>query len=100
SFESAFAAFRSAGFDVSSTYAAVKATIVAVLGVVLEDTAPLRTRTEPTDLEQLPIERFPHIHAMSRVARKADTFTYLVEALIAGFAASRKRRSRPKAAST
>lgn len=99
SFEAAFGAFRSAGFDAASAYSAVKATIVAVLGFVLEDTVPARNTNAPqTDLGQLPIERFPQVHAMSRVAGKADTFTYLVEALIAGFAASRKARTRRKAA--
>ena len=90
-FEAGFAAFRAAGFDVPATYSAVKATIVAVLGHVLEDTVPARNRAAMrTDLGQLPIERFPQVHAMSRVAGKADTFSYLVDALIAGFAASKK----------
>lgn len=96
SFEAALAAFRSAGFDVTSAYSAVKATIVAVLGFVLEDTVPARSKkATTTDVGRLPIGRFPQVHAVSRVAGKADTFTYLVEALIAGFAASRKARTRP-----
>ena len=97
-FESAFAAFRSAGFDASSTYGAVKATVVAVLGYMLEDTLPARRKDAArTDLRDLPVERFPQVHAMSRVVGKTDTFAYLVEALIAGFAATRKgRRGRRK----
>ena len=98
--EAGFAAFRAGGFDVSSTYSAVKATIVAVLGHVLEDTVPARNKkVARTEISQLPIERFPNAHAMNRVAGKTDTFAYLVEALIAGFAASKKGTGRRKAAS-
>jgi AcrR family transcriptional regulator len=94
-FESAFGAFRAAGFDAASTYAAVKATVVAVLGHVLEDTVPQRARrVAKSNIGALPIERFPNAHAVSRVAGKTDTFGYLVEALIAGFEATRKRRPR------
>jgi len=96
-FESGFAAFRSAGFNATSTYNAVKATVVAVLGHVLEDTLPARRKKAVrTDIRDLPVERFPQVHAMSRVAGKTDTFGYLVAALIAGFAATKKGRARRK----
>jgi AcrR family transcriptional regulator len=98
-FESGFAAFRSAGFDASSTYGAVKATVVSVLGHVLEDTVPERNRkVARTNIGELPIERFPNVHAISRVAGKTDTFAYLVEALIAGFESAKKTGPRRKAA--
>ncbi len=98
--EAGFAAFRAAGFDVRSTYSAVKAVTVSVLGHVLEDSVPQRIRKEArTDIHELPIERFPNAHALNRVAATTDTFGYLVEALIAGFEATRKtgkrRKSRP-----
>jgi len=94
--EAGFAAFRAAGFDVVSTYSAVKAVTLAVLGHVLEDTVPARNRkVARTDVAALPVERFPNAHAMNRVAAKADTFDFLVESLIAGFDATRKRR-RPR----
>jgi AcrR family transcriptional regulator len=97
-FEAGFAAFRSAGFDVASTHSAVKATVVAVLGHVLEDTVPARNRkVVRTNVGQLPVERFPNVHAINRVAGKTDTFGYLVEALIVGFAAAKKSHSRRKA---
>lgn len=97
-FESGFAAFRSAGFDAPSTYGAVKATVVSVLGHVLEDTVPERNRkVARTNIGELPIERFPNVHAISRVAGKTDTFVYLVEALIAGFAAAKKSGPRGNA---
>jgi AcrR family transcriptional regulator len=99
-FEAGFAAFRAGGFDAGRTYAAVKATVVAVLGHVLEDAVPARSRQPAkTDIRELPIERFPNVHTINRVAGKTDTFGYLVEALIAGFEASRKPRARRRPAS-
>ena len=38
--EAGFAAFRAAGFDVQTTYSAVKSVILSVLGHLLEDTMP------------------------------------------------------------
>lgn len=96
--EAGFAAFRAAGFNVPTTYSAVKAVTVAVLGHVLEDTVPARSRKAArTEIGELPIERFPNAHAVNRVAGKTDTFGYLVEALLVGIAASRKGRARRKA---
>ncbi|HWN06983.1 MAG TPA: TetR/AcrR family transcriptional regulator C-terminal domain-containing protein [Steroidobacteraceae bacterium] len=96
-FESAFAAFRSAGFDAASTYNAVKATVVAILGYMLEDTLPARRKgAVRTDIRDLPVERFPQVHAMNRVAGKTDPFAYLVEVLITGLAASKKSKPRRK----
>lgn len=87
-FEAAFEAFRKAGFDAVSTYSAVKATIVAVLGLVLDDMGRVRSRGQRTDLSELPIERFPRFHEIDRVTAEADTFGYVIEVLIAGFAAN------------
>jgi AcrR family transcriptional regulator len=100
-FESAFAAFRSAGFDTTTTYNAVKSAVVVVLGFMLEDTLAVRRKVAVrTDLRELPIERFPNLHAMNRVAARADSFAYLVDALVAGIAASRKARTPRKRASS
>jgi AcrR family transcriptional regulator len=93
-FEAAFAAFRTGGFDAISAYSAVKGTVVAVLGLMLEETIRVRSGLDRTDVSQLPAERFPRVHEVARVADDADTFAYLVEVLIDGFAASlRARRS-------
>ena len=92
--EAGFAAFRAAGFDVRTTYSAVKAVTVSVLGHVLEDTVPQPNRKAArTDIRELPIERFPHAHAANRVAGTTDTFGYLVETLITGIDASRQSRA-------
>jgi len=98
--EAGFAAFRAAGFDVATTYSAVKAVTLSVLGHVLEDTVPQRNRKAArTNIRELPIERFPNAHALNRVAGRTDTFGYLVEALIVGIEATRKGRRRRKTAS-
>jgi AcrR family transcriptional regulator len=98
--EAGFAAFRAAGFDVPTTYSAVKAVTLSVLGHVLEDTVPQRNRRAArTNIRELPVERFPNAHALNRVAGKTDTFGYLIDALVAGIAASKKPRPRHRAVS-
>jgi AcrR family transcriptional regulator len=88
-FEAAFSAFRSAGFDAVSAYGAVKATTIAVLGFILEERTPSRASRTRTDLSELTIERFPYLHEIDRAIAKADTFGYLIDALIDGFSANR-----------
>jgi AcrR family transcriptional regulator len=90
-FEAAFAAFRAGGFDTVTAYNAVKATVVAVLGLVLDDTARVRSGERRTDVSKLPVERFPIVHEVARVTDEADTFAYLIDVLIDGFAASLRR---------
>jgi AcrR family transcriptional regulator len=86
-FETAFATFRAGGFDTVSAYNAVKATSLAVLGLMLDDTARERQGARRSDVSKLPAERFPHVHEMAHVADGADTFSYLVDVLIDGLAA-------------
>jgi AcrR family transcriptional regulator len=86
-FEAAFAAFRAAGFDTVSAYNAVNTTSLAVLGVMLEETARVRRGARRGDVNELPVERFPHVHEVARVVDQADTFSYLVDVLIDGLAA-------------
>ena len=85
--EAAFAAFRAGGFDAVSAYSAVKATSLAVLGLMLDDTARLRQGARRSDVSKLPAERFPHLHEIARVADDADTFSYLIDVLIDGLTA-------------
>ncbi len=87
-FEAAFAAFRAGGFDLVASYSAVKATVVAVIGLVLDDTARARKPGARTELGELPIESFPLIHEISHITGTTDAFDYLVNALVAGFEAN------------
>ena len=89
--ETAVQAFRSDGFDAVTAYNAIKATGVAVLGLVLDDTARARSGERGMDLAGLPPDRFPHVYEVVRVSDEADTFAYMVDALIAGFAAGPRR---------
>jgi AcrR family transcriptional regulator len=92
-FESAFIAFKAGGFDTVSAYSAIRATMIAILGFVLDDTAFVRVVNARTDLRALPPERHARLREAERIAGRADTYGYLVESLIAGFA--QKRRARP-----
>ena len=91
--ETALRAFRSDGFDAVTSYHAIKATGVTVLGLVLDDTARARSGERGMDLTGLPADRFPHVHEVARVTDEADTFAYTVEALIEGFAASPRHKT-------
>lgn len=105
--EAALAAFRAGGFEIGQAYSAVKSATNAVLGVVLEERAHRRTPGLRTDIRTLPRDAFPNLHAASTIVAKTDTWSYLIEALIAGFAAMRDaaaraepRTSAPRAATT
>jgi AcrR family transcriptional regulator len=89
SMEAALASFRAAGFGVVEAYSAVKSTVHAVLGLVLEDLASLKTPGLRTDVSILPPERFPQLHAANAIAARANPSNYLIDALIAGFAVRR-----------
>ncbi len=90
SFEAAFAAFRSDGFDEVSTYGAVKATVIAVLGVVLDDMARIKSGSEErTDISSLSVKKYPHFYQISRIAEDADIVSYLLNALMAGLIANK-----------
>ena len=89
--ETALQAFRSDGFDAVTAYNAIKATGVAVLGLILDDTARGRSGERGTDLTGLPADRFPRVHEVAGVTDQADTFAYMVDTLIGGIAAGPRR---------
>jgi AcrR family transcriptional regulator len=93
-FEAGFAAFRAGGFDTRSAYCAMRATMVAIIGFVLDDTAPFRAVSRRTDLRALPPERHARLREVERIAGTTDTYDYLIETLVTGFAA--QRRARPQ----
>jgi AcrR family transcriptional regulator len=100
-FESALAAFAASGFESAEAYSALKATIHAVLGIVLEELAAQRDPALRTDMRRLSRERFPHAHAASAATSRSRTWTYLVDVLVAGIEAlharpvRRRRAARP-----
>jgi hypothetical protein len=104
SFEAALDAFERAGLDAAGAYGAVKATTYVALSIGVE--RALATRGEDTEaaLEQLPVEAFPHVHALSGHVEPELGWAFSLETLIAGLAAtvsgqpaspkSRERRNR------
>ncbi|WP_417462707.1 TetR/AcrR family transcriptional regulator C-terminal domain-containing protein [Kordiimonas sp.] len=90
--ESAIAAFRADGFDIETTFCAMRATNVAVFGLGLEDVARETDTIPQLDPELVPVERFPQIHEVMAISERPDTFHFLVEALIAGIEATRSGR--------
>jgi len=89
SLESAVKAFSDDGFDAVSTWGAVKAVNVTVLGLTLDDLARHAKPAIEVDIEQLPRERFPHIFEIRTVAENADTFELVLDTLIEGISAMR-----------
>ncbi len=88
SFEAAIAAFRAAGFSLEDAYDAVQATAKSMLGFAVEEAQKVADPNPPqTDLSALPPERFPNIHEVGRYTEDPDTWSFLTEALVAGFAA-------------
>lgn len=89
SLESAIAAFEADGFDAVTTDCAITTVNVAVLGMVLDDLGSDLKPGVETQLSQLPRDRFPHIHRLLDASGEADSFTFLVDTLVAGIAANR-----------
>jgi AcrR family transcriptional regulator len=90
SFESAVAAFRAGGFDLQSIFCAMRTTNLLVLGLVIDDLARYRYGEDQTRLDDLPIERFPHINELRNIDDEVDPFPYLLNVLIEGLAANRQ----------
>ena len=96
--EAALAAFLAAGFSLTEACGAIKSASLAVLGLVLDDLANLRTSALRTDLSDLAPERFPLFHEAHAIATKVDASSYLIDALVKGFASNlreSKYRQRP-----
>ena len=83
-----FLVIDTGGFEPVAAYNAVKATTLAVLGLMLEDTARMRSGARRSDVSKLPAERFPGMHEAARVADSADTYSYLIDVLVDGLAAN------------
>jgi AcrR family transcriptional regulator len=87
SLEAAVQAFRADGFSLVSTWCAIKAVNVTVLGLILDDLARHANPALAVDIEQLPPAQFPNIHELHAVAESTDTFEFVLDTLIAGIAA-------------
>ena len=90
SIESAVGAFRAGGFDLVSISCALRTTNLLVLGLVIDDLARHRYGEDHTRMDDLPIERFPHINELRNVDDDVDPFPYLLNVLIEGLAANKR----------
>jgi AcrR family transcriptional regulator len=90
SLESAVSAFRSDGFDAVSTFCAIKSVNVAVVGLVLDDLTSRLNPAAEEETDQIPTNEFPQIREIQAAGAKADSFTYVLNALIDGISANRR----------
>jgi AcrR family transcriptional regulator len=90
SLESAAAAFRSDGFDAVATFCAIKAVNVSVVGLVLDDLVSRLSPSVGGETNRLPRDDFPHILEIHQAGRAADSFAYVLDALISGISAKRE----------
>jgi AcrR family transcriptional regulator len=86
-FEAALEAFGRQGMGTAEAYAVVKAVTVAVLGVCVEQAAPLGDDPPMTDVSRLPAQDFPAIHAIVGAVEEVDVVATLTQMLVGGIAA-------------
>jgi len=85
SFEAAIGVFRDAGFGLEDAYNAVQAAAKSMLAFATEEAVRLREPSPPrTDLSVLPQDRFPNIHAVGDFLEEPETWSFLIDTLIAG----------------
>lgn len=95
SFEAALDAFERAGLDAAGAYGAVKATTYVALSIGVERALATRGEDTETRLEQLPVEAFPHVHALSGHVDPERGWKFSLETLIAGLEAQTAGRASP-----
>jgi len=99
--QAGIAAFEKAGFSPADAFHAIRATSLAILGLAADELARAQVsgaglRTDAADLTS---ERFAQVRAAEKAAARSDVWTFLIDTLIAGFAAqrdSRRRSRRPR----
>lgn len=87
SFEAALEAFERAGLDPAGAYGAVKATTHVALSIGVERALWHRGAEAETAVEQLPADRFPHVHALLGQSDPEAAWAFSIETLIAGLRA-------------
>lgn len=94
SFEVALAAFARAGLPPPDAYGAIKATTYVALAIGLERALAARGETATTAVDALPLDRFPHVHALTDVDDPEVAWEFSVETLVAGLRAQVRRAKR------
>jgi len=94
SFELGLAAFHAAGFDGDDAYRALKATALTALSIGLERAVLSQGELLETDVARLPVEDFPHLHALPTTDDTEATWAFAQETLIAGLRTQLRRHKR------
>jgi AcrR family transcriptional regulator len=91
SFEVALAAFAKAGLAAQDAYGAVKATALVALSVGAEKSLASSGAFAETQVDELPPEDFPHLHALADIWSEDDAWSFTLEMLVAGLRAQVRR---------
>jgi AcrR family transcriptional regulator len=92
SFEVALAAFAKAGLGAQDAYAAVKATAFVALSIGAEKSLASSGVSAETQVDELPREDFPHLHALGDIWSEDGAWSFTLETLVSGLRAQIRRR--------
>jgi AcrR family transcriptional regulator len=91
SFEVALAAFSKAGLAPQDAYGAVKATALVALSIGAEKGLASSGVVAETQVDELPPEDFPHLHALADIWSEAAAWSFTLETLVSGLRAQIRR---------
>jgi AcrR family transcriptional regulator len=92
SFEVALAAFAKAGLAPQDAYGAVKATALVALSIGAEKSLASSGIVAETNVDELPPEDFPHLHALADIWSEDAAWSFTLETLVSGLRAQIRRR--------
>jgi AcrR family transcriptional regulator len=92
SFEVALAAFAKAGLAPQDAYGAVKATALVALSIGAEKSLASSGVIAETQVDELPPEDFPQLHALADIWSEEAAWTFTLETLVPGLRAQIRRR--------
>jgi len=91
SFEVALAAFAKAGLATEDAYGAVKATALVALSIGAEKSLASGGVLAETNVDELPPDDFPHLHALADVSSEDAAWSFTLETLVSGLRAQIRR---------
>jgi AcrR family transcriptional regulator len=92
SFEVALAAFAKAGLEPQDAYGAVKATALVALSIGEEKSLASSGVVAETHVDELPLDDFPHLHALANTSSEDAAWWFTLETLVSGLRAQIRRR--------
>jgi len=88
----ALAAFAKAGLAPEDAYGAVKATALVALSVGAEKSLASSGGVAQTQVDDLPPEDFPHLHALADIESEEAAWAFTLETLVSGLRTQIRRR--------